>query len=278
MRATPPPERPTEIRPVGAWSVSVLAPVITGAKAGPVSFTWLGVSFVSYTGQMWFLPQPGRSGFTARAGGRLAMAEAMPLGVYASELAGGSGYRWNLGGAHPFALVGAVEGSGGLAMQHQFALLRFPEAEAAWQHHSRTHLVSIGGLAGLSMVGRYAIGKKLVVGAEEQHEKDALSSTHYFKPYLGARADLVVNHLMLSMAARRTYLGDAEPGGPLDHLLGHLCYARRSDFKAAPWGGCLVGELYRGELERIAPVEGPVRDAWSYRIGLNLMLAQVLLK
>jgi hypothetical protein len=263
---------PSEPGVAGVWTMAGLAPILTVAHVGAQSFVWGGAALLSMSGDAWFLPAG--PGFTARVGGRLALVEAMPVGIYTTELSGALGYSVDLFGGHRLAFVGGAEGSGGYASKHQFAILRIPEVEAAWQWQTRGAFVEVGGLGGLSVIGRYAIGEAIVSSTAE---RDYSGVSHTLKPYAGGRVAVVATPMAASIAARRTFVGAARPGGSLDHALANLCFAFLSRRGSPGLGACLLGDLFRGQVARVEPAPGPVQDAWSYRLTLNVGASQVLL-
>ncbi|MBI5537502.1 MAG: hypothetical protein HY898_32565 [Deltaproteobacteria bacterium] len=265
-----PEDPPDSIRIVGAASMSGLSPIVSGARAGSTSFTWVGAAFVSANGRVWFLPPPNRSGLSAAVGGRYLMAEAKPVAIYYTDIAGGVGYRWALGHHHHISTIAGMQGSGGLGMQTEIKVIRLPELTASYQWQSRTALFEAGPLGGLSLAGRFSVGKT-VVGDAKPESQDFFANTHYFRFYAGAQASVLVAPFMASVVVRRTFLGANDQGSALDQGRALLCSKLTKSTGLLTIGGCLFGDAVRGDVVRVAPIPGPGGEGWYFRAGLDLL-------
>jgi hypothetical protein len=250
--------------------MSGVSPLVSGARAGPLSYTWFGAAFVSANGRLWFLPPPNRSGFSAAVGGRYVMAEAKPVAIYYMDLAGGAGYRWALGNHHHISTIAGMQGSGGLGMQTEMKVIRIPELTASYQWQSRKLFFEVGPLAGASLAGRFSVGKT-VVGDATPESQDFFANTHYFRFYAGAQASVVVSPFMASVVVRRTFLGSGDQGSRLDQGRALVCSKFAGFWGPIGIGSCVFGDLVRGEVVRVAPVPGPGGEGWYFRAGLDLL-------
>jgi hypothetical protein len=199
------------------------------------------------------------------------MAEGKPVAIYYADLSGGAGWRSALGQGHHVALLGGLQGSGGLALQSDFKAIRLPEASVSYQYHTNKVFVEVGPLGGWSLAARMSVGEKLV--GSNKVDADFFANTHYFRPYAGAQASVVVMPLMMTLLFRRTFLGSGDTGTRLDQGHAQICLRIGKTGEWLVTGGCLTADMVRGEVVRVSPQPGPGGDGWSYRTALDFMFA-----
>ncbi|WP_197041205.1 hypothetical protein [Chondromyces apiculatus] len=267
------PPRSTDPKLIGGWGIGALAPIVSVARgSAPFSFTWFGVSLLAYSGRGWLLPPPNESGHLLRFGGRLSVAEAMPLTAWPLDVGVEYGQRLALGADNHLYLAAGLHGSAAVTTQHELNVLHLPEASFGYQRHGRAGLVEIGGLGGLSVIGRYAVGTKI----SEEDDGSYFASTHTLRPYVGAHASVLRAPVMVSLLGRRTFLFEGDTGRALDHVQGMACWQVIPDKRSLSVGGCVTADVFHGEVVRVAPAPGPGGEMVSLRVGLNVTVAQVV--
>jgi hypothetical protein len=277
--AVDPPEvkPPAESQVIGAWSVGALAPILSVARSAPFSFTWFGVSLLAFSGRGWVLPAPKESGQILRFGGRLSLLEAMPVAGWPMDIGVEYGWRFASGTSdHMYIAAGAHGSVAAVAYKHEFNVLHLPEISLGYQRHGNASFAEVGVLGGLSVAGRYAVGANIPTNRSEDGDGSYFAATHYLKPYAGAHASILIEPVLISLVARRTFLFEGAPGRALDQGQGMICWQFFPDKRDSSFGGCVTADVFDGDLVREAPAPGPGGEMVSLRIGLTLMQSRVV--
>jgi hypothetical protein len=264
---------PAEPKVIGAWSIGALSPIVSIARSAPFSFTWFGGSLLAYSGRGWLVPAPGESGAIVRFGGRVSLGEAMPMTGWPIDIGAEYGRRFALGASdHVYIAAGAHGTAASAATKHELNVLHLPEVNLGYQRHGRASFAEIGGLGGLSLAGRYAVGSNI----SDDEGGSYFASTHFMRPDAGAHASILLEPVLVSLVARRTFLFEGGSGRVLDQGQGLVCWQFIPDEDDLSFGGCVTVDVSHGYLARAAPAPGPGGEVVSARIGLNIMMSRVV--
>ena len=122
------------------------------------------------------------------------------------------------------------------------------------------------------MAGRYAVGSAV----SDDEDASYFASTHFMRPYAGAHASVLLEPVLVSLVARRPFLLEGGPGRVLDQGQGLVCWQFIPDDDDLSFGGCVTADVSHGYLAREAPAPGPGGEMVSLRVGLNVMVSQVV--